>query len=74
MTDLKPTYADYLIAVDKYRANHALRWGQCYYNVLYSMRPNLANTVRSTAADPFYSDDRIDDFLIFVQVNWSIDD
>jgi len=77
MADLKPTYADYLIAVeDVYNAPGDTRWrlGQTYFNVLDGLRPDLANAVRSTPADPFYDDARIDDFLVFVQVNWNADD
>lgn len=63
------TYDEYLATVDR-TDRLGLRRGQHYYNVLYNLRPDLANAVCDTPADPFYDDSRIDDFLIFIQVNW----
>ncbi len=40
-----------------------LRRGQCYYNALYTLRPDLANEICGTKLDPFYVDERIPAFL-----------
>ncbi len=40
-----------------------LRKGQMYFNELYEMNPQLADSIRSSSCDPFYDDSRIDKFL-----------
>jgi hypothetical protein len=40
-----------------------LRKGQMYFNELYNMNPQLADSIRSSSCDPFYDDSRIDKFL-----------
>jgi len=46
------------------------RLGQRYYNVLYTMRPDLAEKIKGTDTDPFYAskpdDERIKRFIEFV--------
>lgn len=32
-----------------------LRYGQAFYNLLHTERPDLADLVRGTALDPFYT-------------------
>lgn len=43
-----------------------LREGQCYFNTLYEVNPELANEIRGTNIDPFYLDSRIDAFVDFL--------
>ncbi len=40
-----------------------VRKGQEYFNELYNMNPQLADSIRSSSCDPFYDDSRIDKFL-----------
>ena len=41
-----------------------LRSGQCYFNVLQDLRPDLAKQIRGNAQlDPFYYDDNTDAFI-----------
>lgn len=46
--------------------NSHLRTGQCYYNVLSDMFPELAREISGTKYDPFYDDDKIKDFLNYI--------
>lgn len=46
------------------------RKGQAYFNVLSDVRPDLAERVRATILDPFYSDCRLADFLYFLRQAW----
>lgn len=46
------------------------RAGQTYYNVLTEARPELAEKVRGSSIDPFYQDERIADFLVFISDHW----
>lgn len=48
-----------------------LRWGQAYFNVLCSHDPELADKIRSTQLDPFYSDKQIPDFLNYIATHWN---
>lgn len=46
------------------------RNGQIYFNCLVDARPDLADLVRNTEADPFYSDDRINLFKKWIEFVW----
>ena len=49
------------------------RFGQAAFNVLAEWRPDLAERVRGTMLDPFYSsrgDTRLKTFLRFLEQNW----
>jgi hypothetical protein len=35
------------------------RIGQSYYNALYALRPDIADRIRSSNADPFYCTDNL---------------
>lgn len=39
------------------------RMGQCYFNALYAVEPELADEIRGTADDPFYDDGCIPEFM-----------
>lgn len=40
-----------------------LRLGQWAFKLLYDSRPDVANIISGTDADPFYRDDRVPAFL-----------
>lgn len=48
------------------------RRGQWAFNLLFEVRPDLANKVRSTDLDPFYNDGLIPVFLQWVEENWNV--
>lgn len=65
------TFAAYLKAVFEAKDRYPMwRMGQTYFNVLHHTRPDLSEQVRAGELDPFYNDDRIDSFLMFVVTNW----
>lgn len=65
------TFNDYLIeCIEKQKLHPEWRIGQTYFNVLYEMKPVLADQIRGGQLDPFYKHSRIDDFLYFVRGNW----
>lgn len=64
----------YLIQVSYYLVEHhgSMRVGQCYFNVLSSVRPDLTHlVVSSDRLDPFYKDYALPEFLTWVSENWS---
>lgn len=42
------------------------RWGQALYNALDEVRPELADEVCGTGADPFYDEGNVDAFYTFL--------
>lgn len=50
------------------------RKGQSYFNCLWNMDTELANELRGSDKDPFYSDDKIADFLKAVEEKWNSKD
>lgn len=47
------------------------RAGQAYFNVLETVRPELAEEVRGNAAlDPFYNSEAIPRFLVYILGRW----
>lgn len=70
MSDL--TFEEYVQHVSHTRRAHpAWRAGQAYFNVLYSLRPDLSEQVRGSAElDPFHVDARLPAFLAFVMEEW----
>ena len=40
-----------------------VRKGQMYFNELYNINPQLADSIRNSSCDPFYNDSRIEKFL-----------
>ena len=57
-------------ALKVHHANPELRVGQSYFNTLYDIKPNMANTIRGTNLDPFYQNRIIPAFLDWVEENW----
>ena len=43
------------------------RDGQCLFNALYLVKPNLADEIRGSPMDPFYQDNRINLLLDWLQ-------
>ena len=48
----------------------AQRYGQWLFNSLYSVRPDIANRIRTSINDPFYQDNRVPAFLEAVAKEW----
>lgn len=50
------------------------RPGQCLFNHLYYVRPDLADQIRATDKDPFFSDTKHDSRYVkaaeFIRENW----
>lgn len=70
-TTRRASYTEYLDYVDYLsERNPAWRSGQTHFNALRRMRPDLANEVLGTAIDPFHLDERLPDFVAYVQENW----
>lgn len=65
------TYEEYVEAVsDKLDTLPYWRKGQAAFNVLWEVRPDIANEVHTTKLDPFHRDDRLPEFYEFVKENW----
>lgn len=53
------------------RHKHAsIRHGQLAYNTLHDIKPELALAINGTEHDPFYMDERLDDFFVYVETHW----
>lgn len=64
----------YLSEVDKaYRENRGWRLGQTYFNILHRIKPDLANAIRTTEADPFDSCGKLNEFLRVAERFWACD-
>ena len=48
------------------------RYGQFLFNLLHTLRPDLANQIRGTSNDPFYDNEVIFDFVKWVGENWHV--
>lgn len=46
------------------------RRGQWAYNILHTVRPDLAGRVHMTSCDPFYDDGILPEFFLWVTLNW----
>lgn len=53
-----------------WKANPQLRWGQALFNSLATWRPNLAESIRGKAIDPFHVDSAVPVFLKEVKDRW----
>lgn len=59
--DTPTTYAKFLDLVDRQHLMNLShdkyhRFGQTYFNLLWEMRPEVAEKIRATKFDPFYRD------------------
>jgi hypothetical protein len=59
------TIDELYVLVGSYTANKSshIRKGQQYFNSLYEINPVLADKVRTTEADPFYNDNKLEAFF-----------
>lgn len=61
------TFEEFVVAAAReWVAYPSYRWGQALFNVLHSMRPELADEIRGTTMDPFHRDDMAPVFLGWV--------
>lgn len=61
-------YAAFMTAVKvTVRFQREWRYGQTVFNVLYALRPDLADRVHRTDLDPFNHDNRVPRLLSWVQ-------
>lgn len=42
---------------------HSWRYGQTVFNVMHMMHPEIADLYRGTVLDPFYHDDKVEQFI-----------
>lgn len=63
------TYDEYKAAVSQYqKENPTYRLGQCHFNVLADHFPALYDEVRGSHIDPFFDDDKVPAFLLWLQL------
>lgn len=62
-------FTNYLHCVSETKFK-TLRVGQKFMVELFNVRPDLYWKVLNSPLDPFYDDDRLAEFLIFVMDNW----
>ena len=73
-TDL--SYQEFLERVEKYNLRLGKgtetdwRYGQVLFNVLSSVRRDIAELVRGTQYDPFNHDDVLEDILKYIASKW----
>lgn len=64
------TFEEFVLSVaDVERPSH-IRVGQHAFNMLFDVKPKLAEKIRGTDYDPFYFDTKLDKFWEFVGENW----
>ncbi len=64
------TFEEWLVDAAWYAAGHPRqRYGQALFNYL-THRPDLFEQIRATERDPFYDNDRVASFLLWVKGNW----
>lgn len=64
------TYQKFVDEVIAYRILTRQRQGQAYFNVLYSVRPDISEQIRGTDLDPFYKEYVPAECIVFVQEKW----
>lgn len=68
---MQHTFEEYVQFSEKlFRDCRNWRRGQCYFNQLIDSHPQLAEKIRGSDIDPFHEDERISDFLEYLQQNW----
>ena len=78
MTVRPSTFEDYITNVHATfdaakQRDPDLRPGQHYFNVLYVLRPDLANKIRGSIHDPFYrrTESELTNFLQWCNDHWN---
>jgi hypothetical protein len=65
------TFDEFLATVKQTEADKPhWRRGQTVFNVLYQLRPDLAERIRTTDLDPFYLDNRVPWTLAWIEDEW----
>ena len=54
------------LANDMQLKHEDYRWGQAFFNALYMLFPDVANSIRATDKDPFYNNDKVDKCIEFI--------
>lgn len=68
------TYEEFLALVEKYeKAVADWRYGQAYFNVLTSAKPELAELIRGTIYDPFHKDSVSEQTHQYIKSKWTHD-
>lgn len=58
---------DFFFELPHYKSNRPeQRNGQAMFNLLNTIAPDVAESVRGTENDPFYGDEKIGDFLLAI--------
>lgn len=65
----EPTLSEFFLAWSKGHSAE-LRPGQRAFNLLVSMRPDLAEKIRSGPLDPFHDDQVLPSFFAFIIKEW----
>lgn len=66
-----PTVEDFMVYVGKLRTDWPeWRAGQCWYNGLDHVRPDLAERVIGSELDPFHNDKNIYALRAWLRLNW----
>jgi hypothetical protein len=66
------SYEDFMARVDKYYAQFKNDWkyGQTYFNVLTSVRGDIADSIRGTIHDPFHKNEVSKETEKLVKSRW----
>lgn len=65
------TFEEFVARVADEQVRHPeWRVGQTAFNVLWKLRPELAEQVRVTEANPYYLDDRLPAFYEWLEQHW----
>ena len=57
-------YSEFYVLLEEYIKKWPLqRKGQVAFNLMNLLYPTIANELRGTHLDPFYNDDKTDDFI-----------
>ena len=62
--------AEEFIVLYRLESREITRLGQNAFNLLREYRPDLAEEVRGSYADPFCLDERLSEFEKFIRENW----
>lgn len=63
-------FADASYTAHLNRGRSAWRKGQAYSNLLHMIRPDLAAQAQDAQLDPFYRDEILDEFVVWLSYRW----
>lgn len=65
-------FNEFVVAADEYSQSRLPDWriGQSAFNLLYRVRPDLAEMLRGSDFDPFYKNENLAAFYSFVMRQW----